>query len=278
MIQYPKAKINLVLSIRGKRPDGYHELDTVFAPLSLREELEGTAAEEFSFRCSDRELETPDNLVCRAYRLLKESCSFPENAALYLHKSLPSQAGLGGGSGDAAAALQLLNRLFRLGLSLEELIRLGARLGADVPALLLKGPSRGRGTGTDVVPIPTGLQLELLIVKPPVALSTPDMYRRFDRLGEFSRGEEPEQLEQALRQNDRAAVLACMGNDFDRIVTEPEVLAAHRFLQAAGAEKTLLCGSGSAVAGVFPDAKSRDEALKKSDLPAEYRCFACRTL
>lgn len=290
MIFKTRAKVNLTLEIIGRRNDGWHMLDTVFWPLSAGDRIFAERRPSgLAFSCSDKTLETEGNLAVRAFRLMQERFGFAEGLSLHLEKHVPSQAGLGGGSGDAASVLKICNEVFGLGLSQEQLALLGAPLGADVPALVYGGPTRGRGTGAEVTPIPTALSLPLVIVKPPAGLSTPAMYRKLDELGLGGRAEEDgaeevqsrsELAEAALRAGDAAALKAQLWNAFDAAADGEEIVLCRRFLREAGAEKTVLCGSGSASFGVFPDAGRRDEAADRlrRQLPAGWLVFAADTV
>ena len=160
MIFKTRAKVNLTLEIIGRRNDGWHMLDTVFWPLSAGDRIFAERRPSgLAFSCSDKTLETEGNLAVRAFRLMQERFGFAEGLSLHLEKHVPSQAGLGGGSGDAASVLKICNEIFGLGLSQEQLALLGAPLGADVPALVYGGPTRGRGTGAEVTPIPTAFAM-----------------------------------------------------------------------------------------------------------------------
>lgn len=290
MIFKTRAKVNLTLEIIGRRNDGWHMLDTVFWPLSAGDRIFAERRPSgLAFSCSDKTLETEGNLAVRAFRLMQERFGFAEGLSLHLEKHVPSQAGLGGGSGDAASVLKICNEIFGLGLSQGQLALLGAPLGADVPALVYGGPTRGRGTGAEVTPIPTALSLPLVIVKPPAGLSTPAMYRKLDELGLGGRAEEDgteevqsrsELAEAALRAGDAAALKAQLWNAFDAAADGEEIVLCRRFLREAGAEKTVLCGSGSASFGVFPDAFRRDEAANRLrlQLPAGWLVFAADTV
>ncbi len=288
MIFKTRAKVNLTLEISSRRDDGWHMLDTVFWPLSAGDRIFAERRPSgLAFSCSDRALETEGNLAVRAFRLMEERFAFEEGLSLYLEKNIPSQAGLGGGSGDAASVLKICNEVFGLGLSKKQLALLGAPLGADVPALVYDGPTRGRGTGAEVTPIPTSLALPLLIVKPPTGLSTPAMYRKLDVLGlgsgkpaEGGAKSRSELAEAALRAGDGAALRAQLWNVFDAAADGEEIVLCRRFLREAGAEKTVLCGSGSASFGVFADARGRDEAADRlrQRLPEGWLVFAADTV
>ena len=137
------AKINLTLRVLGKRPDGYHALESVMQMLTLADRLIIDSAEDIDFTCSDPLLEGEENLVMRAARILRVHCPESRGARIHLEKHIPSQAGLGGGSSDAAAALLALNELWEIRLPLDELSGIAARLGSDVP-FFLGGPHRDR--------------------------------------------------------------------------------------------------------------------------------------
>lgn len=266
MLFAARAKVNLTLEITGRRDDGYHTVDTVYQPISLEDRIFAERRPSgLVFSCSDRTLETQDNLVCRAFRLMRESFGFEGGLTLHLEKHIPYQAGLGGGSGDAACVLKICNEVFALGLSRERLAGLGGLLGADVPALLYDGASRGRGTGAETAPIRTDLVLPLLIVKPPVGLSTPAMYRKLDEAGPAKQEKisRSELAQEALEKGDAAALKAQLFNAFDRVAGEEEVARSRRELLRAGAEKAVLCGSGSAVFGVFANGTARDAACRE---------------
>jgi len=287
-----RAKVNLTLEISGRRNDGWHMLDTVFCPLSLTDRIDaGRLASGLIFSCSDKALETENNLAVRAFRLMQARFSFDGGLFLHLEKTIPSQAGLGGGSGDAACVLKICNEFFSLGLSKRQLAEVGASLGADVPALVYDGPTRGRGTGAEVTPIPTVLSLPLLIVKPPSGLSTPAMYRKLDEMGlgggpaaeegaESPAVSRSELAEAALRAGDAAALKEQLWNVFDAAADGEEIALSRRMLLRAGAEKVILCGSGSASFGVFPDAAGRNEAAARlmKEAPAGWQVFAADTV
>ena len=277
MIYYPMAKINLTLAITGRRQDGYHTLDTVFQPVSLCDVLEAQrCADGLHFSCSVPELETEDNLVIRAFRLMQQRFGFDGGLAVRLEKHIPSQAGLGGGSGDAAMMLKAVNEQFSLGLTPEMLAELGAELGADVPAMIYPRAVRGRGTGTKLSHFPAKGSLPLIIIKPELALSTPVMYRRFDVEGVFSEDTAGDAMEKALCRGDGKAIAAGLKNDFETILHEPQIDAAKAALASSGAAGTLLSGSGSAVFGIYPDPLTRDRAF--AALKEGFRVFSCETV
>jgi 4-diphosphocytidyl-2-C-methyl-D-erythritol kinase len=179
------AKINLALHVRGREPDGYHRIETLFAFAEAGDLLRVEPAEGLRLRiegpCAGALGEDENNLVLRAARALAETCGVSEGASLLLDKRLPVAAGLGGGSADAAAALRALNRLWKIGLGKAELAEIGRTLGADVPACIGSRTAIGTGRGDRVKPCdPTGVTgTPILLVNPGVALSTSDVFEKW---------------------------------------------------------------------------------------------------
>jgi len=181
------AKINLGLRVLGLRPDGYHEIDTVLLSVDLADRLviEARPDGEITLDVTSKlgsVIPIEENLVLRAARLLKERVGFGEGVRIRLEKRIPPGAGLGGGSSDAAAALAGLNLLLDLGLSCEELMRLGSELGSDVPFFLLGGRCRARGRGELLEKLPDIGGSTFVLLIPPYSLSTQKVYEAADRL------------------------------------------------------------------------------------------------
>ena len=182
MITYPNAKINLGLNIVEKRPDGYHNLETVFYPINLQDALEVNlleGEEEFSLKVSGVPIEgePENNLVVKAYRLLKKD--YPEMPAIDIHmyKHIPTGAGLGGGSADAAFMIKLLNDKFKLNLSIEKMEEYAAILGADCAFFIQNKPVFATGIGNIFEPIQLSLKgYYLVLVKPDIFVSTKDAF------------------------------------------------------------------------------------------------------
>ncbi len=162
-------------------------------------------------------------------------------------------------------------------MSRAELAALGAGLGADVPCLLFPYATRGRGIGEQLERIPTDLELPLLLLKPALALPTPAMYRRIDERGIFGTEEAGDRMVRALEDRDPAAVAAALANDFEEVVTEPQVAEAARALRKAGALGARMTGSGSAVFGIFADRDCRDKAAAAL-AGGPWQCFSCTTV
>lgn len=179
------AKVNLALHVRGREADGYHRIETLFAFCEDGDRVVAEAADGLTLRIegpfADALAGEEDNLALRAARLLAERYGVAAGAALTLEKNLPVASGIAGGSADAAAALRLLNRLWRLGAPEAELLPLAASLGADVPACLLSRTVRGEGRGDalDESRVPDLAGLPVLLVNPGVAVATAEVFRRW---------------------------------------------------------------------------------------------------
>lgn len=170
------AKVNVSLEVVGRRPDGYHEIVSVMQTVSLSDEIEIIDGSEILFTCSEPGLGGNDNLVPRAARLLQSASRSTEGAQMRLVKSIPHGAGLGGGSSDAATVLRVLNDRWDLGLSLAQLVGLGARLGSDVPFFLHGGSALVTGRGEFVDPLPTSKPVWYALIKPPISVPTSTVF------------------------------------------------------------------------------------------------------
>lgn len=181
MKQFAPAKINLYLHILGKRPDGFHELETLMAPLSLGDELEVELIDSgIEFTCSDPSLaDAGGNLATRAARLFLETFKLATGVRIHLEKKVPVGAGLGGGSSDAATVLLLLRELTRTSCTDGELAALAAQLGSDVPFFIYRQPAICRGRGEIIEPCVLGEKLQGLLVHPGFGVSTPWAYKTY---------------------------------------------------------------------------------------------------
>ena len=176
MVIFPNAKINIGLNILRKRGDGYHEIETLFYPIGWKDALEYVAngGNKLNFESSGWQLaiDTEQNMVTKAYRMLQKECKLP-GLDVHLHKVIPSGAGLGGGSSDAAFFLKSLNEHFELGLAKEKLKSMAVVLGADCPFFLENSPSLATGIGDQLTPLKFSLRgYFLLLVKPPFGVDT----------------------------------------------------------------------------------------------------------
>ena len=258
------AKINLGLWILGKRPDGYHEIDTILQTIELEDEIVLEPARE-GLALTTRGIPIPGdapNLVTRAWDLLVErSGGLPRGIRATLTKRIPVGAGLGGGSSDAAGFLLAADRLLGLGLPEGELRSLAARLGSDVPFFLRGGTARATGRGDLVRQLcPIAPPLWIVLVTPPVAISTTWAYGQV-RLGLTRHDDRARFLESALAGRNMEAAWSEMRNDFEDVVLPgfPVLAALRRALIGGGAVKALLAGSGSTLFGIQ---RTREDALR----------------
>ncbi|MFA7468299.1 MAG: 4-(cytidine 5'-diphospho)-2-C-methyl-D-erythritol kinase, partial [Desulfotomaculaceae bacterium] len=177
MLVKAHAKINLLLDVVGIRPDGYHELKTVMQTLSLSDDVLLETAPIIDLAVDGANLTAgPENLAYRAADLLKQRTGYRGGAAVRLIKKIPLAAGLAGGSADAAAVLRGLNKMWNLGLRMDDLFHLGAELGSDVPFCLWGGIAMCQGRGEMVTPLPALPSAGVLLVKPCFGVSTADVY------------------------------------------------------------------------------------------------------
>jgi len=261
------AKINLTLRVLGKRADGYHELESVVQMVTLADRLTLESAGELAFTCSDPALENEENLVVRAARLLQPYNAIPRGARIHLEKRIPAQAGLGGGSSDAAAVLLALNELWEIRKPLDELAPLAASLGSDVPFFLYTPTAIARGRGEDITPLPHQTMCHIVLAKPTAGLPTARVYAGLHaRLSTPFRAPLPEtqSMARALDKDDVDAVAGALANDLEgpALALLPELYHLRERMLQLGALGVLLCGSGSAVFGLCPDeAIARHAAL-----------------
>jgi 4-diphosphocytidyl-2-C-methyl-D-erythritol kinase len=262
------AKINLTLCILGKRPDGFHALESVMQMLTLADTLTIDDADGLIFTCSDPALETEDNLVVRAARLLQECCSAaPRGAKIHLKKAIPVQAGLGGGSSDAAATLAALNEFWEIRLPMDKLAALAAQLGSDVPFFLDGPTSIIRGRGEEVTPVLHHAACHLVLAKPTAGLSTTEVYHRLYSSRLIAHDEilpETAAMVHALRTGDAAAIARGLVNDLEgpALALLPALAHGRERMLQEGCLGVVLCGSGSALCGICPDAETaRDAAI-----------------
>ena len=253
MIDFPCAKINLGLNVTNKRPDGYHDLETVFYPVRLcdRLEIEEVSDSQSVDGCCSLSLDglsivgnANDNLVVKAYNLLKGIYPELPSVSIKLTKNIPSQAGMGGGSSDCAYVIRMLNEMFRLGMSVDEMRGLAARLGADCAFFINPVPSFATGIGERLTPVNVDLAAySIAIVKP--QLCCRDIV--------------------AMPVDEWKDVLV---NDFEQSIEtlHPEIREIKQALYGMGAVYSAMSGSGSAVLGIFENRPEDLETVFK-------RCF-----
>jgi 4-diphosphocytidyl-2-C-methyl-D-erythritol kinase len=256
------AKINLELRVLGKRPDGYHELRTIFQTISLADTIEVafTPGRRTTISLAD-ELNIPDNLASRAACLALEAMKIHGRVEMRLRKKIPMGAGLGGGSSDAAAVLLALPPLAGRVLATGRLLELAQQLGSDVAFFLLGGTAVGIGRGSELYPLPDGTPQRGILIAPGIHVSTAEAYRYLgSRLTSES---EQNKIFSFLSQVWDQGTGKAPANDFEPVVFEQHrrIAAIKQKLIGAGASTALMTGSGSAVFGLFPSAGGVSRAL-----------------
>jgi len=276
------AKVNLRLDILGKRPDGYHELRTIFQTISLHDELRLRASKPSGIHLTIQGNESLSlepirkNLVYAAVDALRRELKMRSGVEIVLRKKIPAGRGLGGGSSDAAAALLGYLRLIRRTVPGQRLMEIAASLGADVPFFLFGGRATGIGRGDEIYPLPDIHKLTLLVVSPrDIHVPTPDAYRWLKAPALTKNRATPKLWEFcALCWSAQGSSLS---NDFERPVfrRHPRLAQIKRVLLQRGAAEASLAGSGSAVFGVFPSpALARRAAVGFQD----EHTFVCETI
>lgn len=252
MVIFPNAKINLGLNIIEKRPDGYHNLETIFYPIALEDALEINMRKDITGRyelCQNGWNVTEDaekNLVVKAFKLLDAEFNLPPTS-IVLHKRIPAGAGLGGGSADAAFMLKLLNKKYDLGLTDDILEKYAARLGADCAFFIKNKPAFAEGIGDILSPVSLSLQgYKILLAKPDIFVSTQDAFSKI----------KPHRPEKSLKEIIQLPVVEwkdILVNDFEESVFSqfPAIGEIKHEMYRAGAVYASMSGSGSSVYGLF---------------------------
>lgn len=264
MITFPNAKINLGLNIVERRPDGYHNIETVFFPIPLTDALEIVPSKSgnTTLNCYGRPVDCPaeKNLVMRAYRLMESHFHIPP-VDIHLYKHIPDGAGLGGGSSDAAHTLIMLNDMFKLNISVEQLASMAATLGADCPFFIYNRPMMATGIGDIFTPVDLSLKGHtLLLIKSQVSVPTAVAYSRVTP-------HKPERCVDKIVALDIDEWQELLVNDFEAsVMTQyPELAGIKQALIDAGASYAAMSGSGSSIFGIF----NTDNVADKVSLPSD---------
>ncbi len=255
MIVFPKAKINIGLKITGKRPDGFHNIETFLCPMELYDALElvvtaeDSAGDNLTVTGIMREDDPDNNLVMKAVKLMRQSFNFPA-LDIHLHKTIPPGSGLGGGSSDAAAMLRALNKKFGFGLTSEELRSFAGLLGSDITFFIDSTPSFAEGTGNILSEFHLNLTgCRFVILFPDISVSTAEAYARCVPAAAGSPSLRESLALPVSQWRDRVS------NDFEEIIfsSYPQLDELKRGLYEAGALYASMSGSGSALYGIFTE-------------------------
>jgi 4-diphosphocytidyl-2-C-methyl-D-erythritol kinase len=248
------AKINLALNVVSKRADGYHEVDMIMQTIALADQLTFVNHHRIELTGSNQRLPLDSgNLVWKAVSLLKEETQFRGGVKIQLTKNIPIAAGLAGGSTDAAATLIGLNELWGLGLTRDQLMKIGSKLGADVPFCILQGTARARGIGAELTGINSKLTLELLLVTPDIEVPTPLIYRKL-QLNQVRVRPQIEQVIVALESGDLPKLHSYWGNVLEAVAVKefPDILLVKNYFQKYGLIPNLMSGSGPSIFTLNP--------------------------
>jgi len=275
------AKINWFLEIDGKRSDGYHEIRTLMQKVSLYDSVELSGSEEICLECS-LDIPMEENLVYRTALLVREKYGVTAGVSIRLNKVIPSGAGLGGGSSDAASVLKGLNKLWGLNLSKDELAEVGAEIGSDVPFFIYGPAAFAHGRGEKIIPLVRPKKAHLLLVKPRVSVSTAWVYGEYSGTAGRLSGSRPEltkndarldNIEFFIGRYENAGIRDLAGilsNDLESVTIDrfPVIAEIKRQLLDRGAEFALMTGSGPTVFGGFRDRMQAAEAAE--DFPGHW--------
>lgn len=263
-----RAKINLGLDVLRRREDGYHEVKMVMQTVGICDRLDFVKLSENCIRVSTNKEELPcdeHNLIYRAAKLMKETYGILEGVSIRLEKNIPIAAGMAGGSTDAAATIHGMDRLFELGLSLEEKQKLGVKIGADVPYCLMGGTALSEGIGEVLTALPSVPEAFLVVAKPDINVSTKFVY---ENLHANSLTDHPDidGMVESIRRGDLEGITRRMENVLETVTVKhyPIIEEMKEFLKEQGAMNALMSGSGPTVFGIFKKeetAKAAYEAM-----------------
>ena len=275
------AKLNLTLDILGKREDGYHDLESVMQQITLCDEIEIDieTGEDWKLECDWEEVPTDSsNLAWKAAGVFYKSIGKdPQGVTIRILKRIPMQAGLAGGSADAAAVLRALNVHEQMPYTVEELAQLGAKIGSDVPFCVLGGTALAKGRGEILTKLPDMPQCFYCIVKPDFSVSTPELFAAFDAEEKVIHPDTAGMVE-ALKNQELMHVAGYVGNAMEQVVAKdhPEILMIKDTLDSCGACGYAMTGSGSAVYGIF-DAFDM-AAMASMQLMDRYKTYLSRNV
>lgn len=269
------GKINLGLDVLGRRPNGYHDVRMVMQTVYLYDQilLEKTDKEGISLKTNLFYLPVNENnLAYRAAKMLIDEFTIKEGVHISLEKHIPVAAGMAGGSSNAAAVLYGMNRLFQLGLTDQELMERGVKLGADVPYCIMRGTVLAEGIGEELTPLPAMPKCHVLLAKPPISVSTQKVYEKLDAQ-EVTKHPDIDGILLGLQTGDLKKITSSMGNVLENVTITgyPQIERIKDVMKEEGALNAMMSGSGPTVFGIYDDkmlarraaARIREEQLAK---------------
>lgn len=266
------AKINLGLDVIRRREDGYHEVKMIMQNIGIHDELTfRKQAEGITLKIDRVDLPVDgNNLIYKAAKLIKEEYGITEGVRIDLKKRIPIEAGLAGGSTDAAAVFWGMNELFSIGMTQEKMCELGVRIGADVPYCIMGGTAIAEGIGEKLTPLPDTPKAVVLIAKPDISVSTKDVYQNLN-VPELKVHPDIDGMTKAIIRHDLDGVIERMDNVLENVTVRmhPIIDEIKNFMRANGAARAMMSGSGPTVFGIYKDQAQAADAymkLKETDL------------
>ena len=263
------AKVNISLDIVGKREDGYHILEMIMQTIDLYDEINiEKQKKDITIKCNKPYVPTDErNLAYRAAKLFMEKYNIHIGVNINIKKNIPVSAGLAGGSTDGAAVLKLMNRLFEVNASDEELMEIGLKLGADVPYCIKGGTALCKGIGEEVTKLKDFKDKILVLVKPPFGVSTKSVYQEFD-LGKVRSHPNTETLIKAIESNDLKLVSNNMKNLLENVTLRKHkvLINIKEEMKNTGAIAAMMSGSGPTVFAFFDDMLKAQKCFEKMKL------------
>ena len=263
IIEIAAAKINLTLDVFGKRLDGYHDVSMIMQSISLADKITLFKSQRIEMTCSNPRLPVDNrNLAFKAAELILDGSGY--GVKIILEKNIPIEAGLAGGSSDAAAVLRGIDKLYELQKTREEMLGMAAKLGADVSFCLQGGTALAEGVGEKLTLLQALPKLWLVLIKPPYGVSTATIYQAL-RVENIKKHPDTEAMLKAIDQADRYKIIINLSNVLEEVtlLIKPEIQNIKNDLYEAGAENVLMSGSGPTVFGVFLSKEAADKAAEK---------------
>ena len=262
-----RAKINLGLDVCRRLENGYHEVKMVMQTIDLYDELILKKRQDSDIilliNSVDNLGKLEDNLIYKAAKLMKEHYQIKQGVEVSLKKNIPVAAGMAGGSTDAAAVMRAMNEMFELGRSKEELMELALPLGADIPYCIMGGTALAEGIGEKLTPLPQPPHAEIVVVKPPIMVSTAKVYQSLD-LNEMDKHPDIDGMVKAIEDGDLKGITQRMENVMETVTeTEfPIITDIKKMLTGNGALNAMMSGSGPSIFGVFQNAQTAADAAE----------------
>jgi len=277
------AKINIGLDVLGTLPNGYHEVSMIMQTLNLHDDVDLTKTDGgVTMSCNASFLPCDDSNLCvKAAKLLIEEFDLKQGVDIKLTKRIPVAAGMAGGSTDAAAVLFGMNRIFELGLSKEQLMERGVKLGADVPYCIMRGTALAEGIGEKLSALPPMVKCPVLVAKPPISVSTKMVYDNLDAKFDTVKHPDIKKLIADIEAADLKAICADMGNVLEEVTIplHPVISDIKQAMMDAGAVGSMMSGSGPTVFGIYDNEQKIEDAATffKIKYPS-YRTYISRPM